>query len=263
MRNDDWFENEFISAETFTGTKIQRSDLSIFNMDFNYTSIPTFGDELEYINRFISDAECYRKIESVMKEDNENGKSSFTFTVTIQNHGAYSVNTDYDQIHFTDNLNSNYNNYFTLSSISDRAFMDFLDRLENYPERTIVIMFGDHQPYIDFDSYKSKFSDTGNDYQAISDKYIVPYIVWANYDIDWKLPEIMSTNYLLTAVKASCGIELSPMDKLRYEAMSQYPVLTWNFAVNADGEFVSPKEPMTSDIIKKYNTVEYYKLFDS
>ena len=259
----EWFENEFISGENFTDEGLQQSGFDIFDMVDNYTSIPTFGSDLEYINRFISDAECYRRIEEIMRADNESGKGSFTFTITIQNHGAYAVNTGYDRIRFADTNTDDINNYLTLISISDQSFTDFLGRLRDYPERTVVVMFGDHQPVIDFYFYKRLFSLGGNTYQTVSDNYIVPYIVWANYDINWDLPEIMSANYLLSAVKSSCGIELSAMDKLRLEAMEQYPVLTWYFAMNAEGEYVDPQEPMTLDVMKKYSMVEYYRLFDA
>lgn len=265
---NSWFTNPFISAEMFTGKiKGDEDKYDLFDIGMNFDSLPTFGDELEYVNRFISDAECYRKIEEVMKKDNANGDPSFTFMVTIQNHANYTENVDYQTKNF---LSSDAdpkllpkNNYLTLLSISDQAFSDFLDGLKDYDEKTVVIMFGDHQPFLDYSDYIAEYSATGNEYQQIADRYIVPYFLWANYDIEWDMPEIISPNYLLTAVKKNCGMPLTAFDQLKLDAMADYPALTWFYSVNADGEFAAPEEADSSEAVRKYKYASYYNLFDA
>lgn len=68
-----------------------------------------------------------------------------------------------------------------------------VDYFEKQSEPTIIMMFGDHQPadYITNVVDTGKVMDEGDD--SISsigtgsdrkERYIVPFVMWANYDID-------------------------------------------------------------------------------
>ncbi len=235
---------------------------NLFDVDSNFDSAPTFGDDLEYVNRFISDAECFRKTFDKVKEDNAAGKSSFMFDVTIQNHGGYIQYTgDYDLINYTDDDQSNV--YLSLSHISDKAFTDFLEELRNYPQKTVVIMFGDHQPSLFFELLRCKTPETDNEYEANSYKYTVPYIMWANYDMEWDVPEYFSLSYLPMLIKKNIGMPLDAFDQAQLRAMEDFPVISYEFACNSAGEFVSPDAVNESENVQTYRALQYYEMFDN
>lgn len=266
--------NDFISGETFVEGFDFKPDA--FNPDYSF---PYFG-EAEYYRRLISDAECYKKISSLDKE----GKD-FIFCVTMQNHGGYGFDFTYDdmkeyipegkQPKYSTWNNKHYNElisglgqetvpaanqYLNLTYISDEALAEYLEKLRNSDEPTVFVMFGDHQPALEFEWYNSKYSDGGNEYQKLADYYVVPYLMWANYEVDWEQHDKISVNYLSAVLKKSCGLPLNEFDNVRLAAMEEYPVITSYFAVNKNGDFVAPEEVTDSEVMNDYYLMQYDKL---
>ena len=250
--------SKFISGELFSGKYTQEKTYDLFN-DMMNGKFDSFGDDLEYVRNYISDNECYNK----MFEKAEN-KKDFIFSVTIQNHGGYGMEfRDEAMVQYINNGASEMEQYLNLTRISDEAFEKFLDKLRNDDKKAVVLMFGDHQPALFFDDYSEMNSDNGNDYQITADYFIVPYILWANYDIDWDAPEFTSVNYLSAVLKKNCNLPLTQFDQFRLDAMQEYPVITSNFAVDKNGEYCSPEEAEQAQIIQDYSILQYNLLFDS
>lgn len=247
--------SEFVSGERFSNKYVKDQSKDIFELrDF-----VSFGDDLEYIRNYISDNECYKKI--LEKTSNQ---KDFIFSVTMQNHGGYLFDfSDDNMIKYLDSKMIKEEQYLNLIRISDDAFDNFINELRNSDKKTVVLMFGDHQPALDFDKCIKKNSESGNKYQKAADDYIVPYILWANYDMEWDAPDFLSINYLSAVLKKNCNIPLTPFDRFRLEAMQEYPVITSHFSVDKKGEFYSPQEAMQAQINKEYAIVQYNKLFDS
>lgn len=225
-----------------------------------------FGSDLEYVRGFISDRECYNKILENVDDNIENGKKSFIFAVTIQNHGGYSYEgDDFKSEDYIDG-SPEINQYLTCSSISSKAFAELTEKLKKYPEKVIVLMFGDHQPSISgvLNKIEPYSAETNNQYLKIADKYTVPYVMWANYDTEWALDsdEIVSPNYISAMLKQSAGLPLNEWDKFRLDAYSHFPAITRHYAVDSSGEFISKDDAMNSEIIRKYNYLAYRRLFD-
>ena len=252
---------DFISGETFSDNNEdgQHDIIENNNPCVNMNGFISFGNDLEYVRIFVSDNDCYNK----MLEKASNNKD-FVFAVTIQNHGGYRMRFEDDNM--VDYLNKDdveTENYLNLTRISDDAFDKFLDKLRNSDERSVVLMFGDHQPAVNFDAYTEKYSENGNEYQKIADEYTVPYILWANYDMEWDAPEFTSINYLSAVLKKNCGLPLTQFDRFRLDAMQEYPVITSYFAVDKNGEYCSPEEAKQAKIIQDYSVLQYNSLFDS
>lgn len=244
--------SQFISGEVFSSKYEAASDVNIFE-DLNNNRVLLFGDNLEYLRGFVTDAECYRKIQSIHNNKN------FIFTVTIQNHGGYNLMDSSDLESITSN--HHLNEYLNLVTASDKAFSDFLEQLKHSEKKTVVLMFGDHQPGITSKSiFQSMYSDNGNELQKRADQYTVPYIFWANYDVDWKVPDYISLNYLSAALKKNCDLPLSQFDQLRLDCMDHYPVITSNYCVNEKGEFCSVQDALDDKLIQDYAIVQYDRL---
>lgn len=253
----NWFTEEFISGEKFSDKQ------NSFDYDdiFKQGQYVNFGDDLEYLRRYISDAEDLRKVRKVTDELNSDNKKAFIFNITMQNHGGYDYKSAENMEIIDYTPDKEFNVYLTLTKYSAEAYLDYIDELRKSPEHTAVLMFGDHQPGILSDE-PAKFYNSESDIKIMANKFIVPYMLWANYDIDWDVPEFLSINYLSAVLKENCGLKLEPMDVLRLKAMEEYPVLTNRFSVDKDGNYVDTNIAKNSGIIKEYEYMQYNRMFD-
>lgn len=243
--------DRFVAGEDFS------SGLSVDNANTNITDTQlttlNFGNDLEYIRGFISDAECYRKVSEVLDDGD---MLSFVFAVTVQNHGGYRYDgSDFTCEKYIDNADD-LNQYLTCASISDVAFCDFIHDLQDSQEKTVVLMFGDHQPGLDFSQYVNGFNSG-------IDCFFVPYILWCNFELSYEPPALTSANYLSAILKACADLPLSSWDQLRLDVMQNYPVITGNFILNDMGEMISKEDMQSSELLKEYEIVQYYRMFSA
>ncbi len=221
-----------------------------------------FGD-LEYIRGFISDAENYRKVIEVM-EEKESGKPQFIFNITIQNHGSYGYEgDDFESEALCTGAEEPINQYLTVAHESDKAFEELIAYFETYPEDTIILMFGDHQPALDM-PYTQLYADPDNPVAVREANYTVPYVMWANYDVEWEAQEDISLNYLSALLKQNAGLALDQWDTFRLDAMQQYPVLNSYGVMDSTGTFRSfPETLEESPLLQEYECLQYYRVFDA
>lgn len=219
-----------------------------------------FGD-LDYIRGFVSDEENYRMVKKIMEEKTP-GQPQFIFNVTIQNHGSYEYEgEDFESTEFCEGAKEEVNQYLTVANRSDAAFAELLAWFETYPEDTIILMFGDHQPAVEM-PYTALYADAENAVAVRETNYTVPYVMWANYDVDWAAQETTSLNYLSALLKQNAGLPLDNWDTFRLETMQQYPALNAYGALDANGQFVPLENAMQADSMKEYNRLQYYRIFD-
>ena len=261
--------DRFISGKDFGSDVVGNSKSAtstVINSKFS------FGDGPLYVRGLISDQTSY---ERVLEEICER---SFIFNVTMQNHGGYDYrgedfsNTEYvteaDRqgwegrrglvsmlygFNIDDKIEeeASVNQYLTLSNLSDQAFAYLLGELEKSDQKTIVLMFGDHQPGLMIPEHYVDCEESPDL------DYIVPYILWANYDIEFDAPEYTSPNYLSAILKKNAGLPLTAWDQFRLDVMQEYPVVTANFILDKDGK------PVGRDDLKDYELVQYMRMFDS
>ena len=230
-----------------------------------------FGQGPLYIRGLISDQTNYECILD------ETGERSFIFDVTIQNHGGYDyVGNDFESKVYVEpedrrewdgqlSLNgflynigsenigeevSKVNQYLTCANYSDQAFRYLIEELKKVDEKTIVLMFGDHQPGLLISEH---YVDTK---ESEDPDYTVPYVLWANYDIEFDAPEYTSPNYLSAILKKNAGMSLTSWDQFRLDMMEEYPVVTSNYILDEDGNCVS------RELLKDYEIVQYMRAFD-
>lgn len=260
--------DKFISGSDF-GDGIEVNDKSSTSkVTDNQIS---FGNGPLYIRGLISDQSSY---ERVLEETTDR---SFIFNVTMQNHGGYGYNgKDFKSNEYisvkdrtewegdrtlqgmlydinSDDVDSevhDVNQYLTCSAMSDKAFEYLIGELEKSNEKTIVMMFGDHQPGLLISEHYTDVKD------GVDPDYTVPYIMWANYDIDFDAPEITSPNYLSAILKKNAGLDLTGWDQFRLDVMEKYPVMTANYILDSDGKSVS------RDALKDYEYVQYMRMFE-
>ena len=95
-------------------------------------------------------------------------------------------------------------------------------------------------------------------------RYEVPFLIWANYDIDKKTVEKTSMNYLQTILMETIDGELTGFQKFQQDLQKEIPVLTSNGYWGADGKFYSVDDKNSSyyDLIQEYAMLQYNDMTD-
>jgi len=231
--------------------------------------IEDFGDVVN-IREYCSDRSNYDYlINSYEKHQNgANGDDPlFIFNITMQNHGGYSPNwSGLDKtVWLTGDLKDQYEGvdmYLSLARESDSAFASLVEYFQNCEEPTVIVMFGDHQPGLPNLFYESVF---GQPKDSLSQEesvclYEVPYVIWANYDIDEKEYEGFSLNYLSTVLLNTIDYPKTGYQQFLTDAMEVLPIVTRNFYRDANGTWSGNPSALSSkaqDFLAQYSVLQY------
>ncbi len=219
-----------------------------FEQDFKDTHI---------LRKYVDDESDLANVLRVLK-NKEQGQPMFIFNVTMQNHSSYS--DTYEDLPLTikmDGDNSiSLSTYLTLLKKSDEALEGFLSEIASMEEETIVVFFGDHQPAASVVS--PIFKHNGISSKELSDeeenrRYQVPFLIWANYDIEEKQGEETSANYLAAHVLKTAGLPLADYQLLMQNIEEEIPVLTAIRRKDAGAD--------TDEAYKTYEKLQYYRIF--
>ncbi len=198
-----------------------------------------------YIRKYVSDQTAYEKIVETY-ENKEEGKPVFIFEVTMQNHGGYTEEHE----NFTprieaENLNSTQlNQYLSLMRISDQQFEYLVEYFSREDEKTVIVFFGDHQPS---DSvvrpiFQSNGISTSNmSVEEAQLRYQVPYVIWANYDIEEETGADTDISFL-----AAKMLQKASLPTTAYQ----------NFLLELE------KNPESEKLLEQYEILQYYFMFD-
>lgn len=191
----------------------------------------------EIIRKYISDRSCYEKIEELY-EDKGEGEKLFFFNVTMQNHGGYSQ--IYDTFPPTVLLSGIENkpgteNYLTLVKESDAAF----EELVRY------------------------FEAADRSLEEAQNRFIVPFVLWANFDIEERQGVVTSANYLGGLLLEAAGLPLSAYRTYLSGLAETLPVITSNVVIDRQGNYypVSGEQPYQEQL-GQYWRFQYSHMFD-
>ena len=222
----------------------------------------------ERLRKYISDACHFDKIISLY-EKKDADTPLFSFNVTMQNHSGYSsdYNNGMDVRVTAGNINSSYlNNYLSLLSYTDEAFADLIAYFSEAEEDTIILLFGDHQPndYVVQGIYK----ENGVNYESLpfaeqQNRYQVPFLIWANFDIEEQTGVYTSANYLSNLLSEAAGLPLSTYQSFLSTIQEEMPVIVATMYQDAEGNIYPINQTETvEDAFRKYAKVQYYQLFE-
>ena len=235
-----------------------------------------------FVRKYISDETSFDKIIETY-ENKTDGQPAFIFNVTMQNHGGYTdTYYGFDNTVTADKLNNSaLDQYLSLIKMTDEDLKSLIDYFSNVDEKTIVVFFGDHQPNDTVAS--SVLAANGMDYNNLSNeelklRYQVPYVIWANYDIDEATGEDTSVNYLAANVLKAAGVPTSDYQSFLLKLKEEYPIIsavrtdktagktankTPDKASNkSDKATGTKKNQADSDMLNDYKLLQYYRLFD-
>jgi phosphoglycerol transferase MdoB-like AlkP superfamily enzyme len=234
-------------------------DEKYFKGDFE----PLSEDDL--FRTHVSDGTIYDKIIELY-ENKEEGTPLFNFTITMQNHSGFStIGFDYGvEIEGMNNY-TGIREYLTSINNSDTALKGLIEYFEKADEETVIVFFGDHQPSLA--NIASKFYGVKDDDTTLrqQSKYVVPYFLWANFDIDTEREtELTSINFLSTYLRDIVDIPETKLSRFVEEMNSEV------MAINAMGWFdydynfheSSYSKPDLNEALKLYSFLQYNMLFE-
>ena len=217
------------------------------------------------VRNYISDESSFDKVLEVLN-DGEDKTPKFVFNVTMQNHGSYdkAFSNCPETIQAEGAESESLNRYLSLIRMTDDALRDMITSLKERDKKTILVFFGDHQPN---DAIASPvFSMNGKDVKDLSDeeedlRYTVPFLIWANFDIDEETGKEGSLNYLGGEVLTLSGLPLSSYQQFLRNQEKTFPVVSAECLVDGDGNVYEPEE--TAGLLTDYRKVQFYELFDA
>lgn len=219
------------------------------------------------VREYVSDQEMYEYLLQRLEDRGE--KPLFLFGVTMQNHGDYLyIGEDYQQTIYLEGYGEAYpmaEQYLTLLNESDKALAYLLTALEDFPEDTVVLFFGDHFPKVEEDLFQTLH---GGRFETLPEQmlqYQVPFFLWANYDLPEETVACTSLNYLGVYLLEAAGIDLPPYYQFLKELEQHIPAVNaLGYYSLSQGTFLPLEEAEGEEAqwLNLYAQVSYNNLFD-
>lgn len=221
------------------------------------------------IRQYVSDSYNYK----LLIEDYENRDKSqpyFAFNVTMQNHGGYTTScVNFNESIYATSVSKDYtkaNKYLSLVKASDDAFKELIDYFTKVKEPTIICMFGDHQPTVETEFIAEVMgvdSLSGLSPEQEQLRHVTPFIIWANYDIEEKQIDKLSSNYLSSLVLEVAGVKLTEYNKYLLKLAETLPVIdTVGYIDNENNYYKWSDVSPYSSLLDEYEKIQYNNIFD-
>jgi phosphoglycerol transferase MdoB-like AlkP superfamily enzyme len=224
----------------------------------------TLTTDIEKKRGYTTDQAVFDRIEQIYSEK-DSDTPIFTWAVTIQDHGDYIAEDDFTPNIFAEGTDSlELSTYLSLMNLTDKAFENLVEYFSNYDEKTIIVMFGDHQPSNVV--VKPIYELNGKSIYNLSTeetelRYITPYVIWANYDIEEATNVDTSANYLSAQLLQAGNIPCSDYQNYLLELSKEIPVLSNVSVIDSNGNNIAD-DSAYQDKINEYEKIAYYRLFD-
>lgn len=223
----------------------------------------------------VTDRATYDRVLEVLEEGEG---PQFVFDVTIQNHSGYATGklSEEQQVSVTlgDEDASELSEYLSCIQASDADLAYLIERLSELDEPTVLCFFGDHQPGFADWLYETAYGVGVNDngLEGVQERFTVPYLVWANYDLDGAAAEpqaesegeatVTSLNYLGAQTLRCAGVPISDYQQFLLAVREEIPAINMNGYLVADGTWHwFSDETDARDALSAYSWVQYANLF--
>ena len=251
--------NDYLGFEDYLYTDNYFTDISGWRCDSSY--LP------EVFRRF--------------REEAESGQPVFSFNVTTQGHWPYEGAAYYDRDDYWqgDGVNDTtrylLNNYFSLISETESILLKELDALRESPAPMIVLLYGDHKPWLteetgltlgDDDFYRDMGLDFDLDTEEGLLQYLsTPYLIWANdaakeltgRDFAGEGPTV-SPGYLMNVLFHEIGWEGPAYMQFGSAVMEHLPVIYTNGRYVEDGGYTGTLSPAGQALLQEFEQIQYY-----
>lgn len=233
--------DEFLSLEDFSQTRLVRD--------------------------YVGDWEDYEKIEELY-ENKKVGTSLCIFNVTMQNHNPYDDSTYQFEnpvkiTNFNPTLSTN--QYLSLMKMSDEALENLVNYFKKEEEPTVILLFGDHQPHLSDSFYEKVVGKPPKLFsqEEVMKKHLVPFMIWANYDIEEQTIDRTSINYLSSILLQAAGLKMSDYNRYLLDLSQKLPSISASGYYDEQGVLheYSEEDNEYQELLKEYEMVQYHYLF--
>ncbi len=169
-----------------TGNFYNRASI---NKLLGFNEFHHYDNRYRYVQKeYLEDYDFFDYIIEGYEKSRKKNRPYFNFSVTYQNHGPYFSDrrTDVDYLkkreHYDEATYNIINNYFSGIAKTDRAIKKLVDYFRD-KDPTIVVFFGDHNPWLGQDAVGYEMLGINLDISTLEgfrNYYATPYIVWAN-----------------------------------------------------------------------------------
>ena len=199
-----------------------------------------------YLRDYVSDRSAYEKIIEVY-ENKEESTPAFIFEVTMQNHGGYTDEYEHftSDVHAEDLNSAQLDQYLSLMKVSDREFERLVDYFRTEQEKTIIVFFGDHQPSDGVVRPILRWNGVNTSNMSVEQaqlRYIVPYVIWANYDLEEDVQADTDISFLMADV-----FDRADLPMTAYQ----------NFLLELE------ENPESEKLLEQYEILQYYFMFEN
>lgn len=229
----------------------------------------------DYLMRqYLNDEFNHDRIIELYESAKNSNRPLFLFNITMQNHGGYNPEGNFEpQIHITnadgsprENVDKT-NEYLSLVYESDKQIQRLIEYFEMQDEPVIVLMFGDHQPSTGDHDFFLEIAglpyDSAANIQQRQNKYITPFFIWANYDIEEEQLDMLSANYLGSYLLKTMGTEMPLYHQYLLELSKILPVINTQGYIDHKGQYFTYNAASPyQNIIKSHEYVCYNLMFD-
>ena len=190
----------------------------------------------------------------------------FLFNVTIQNHGGYE-DEDYETTVQIEEAPGEYpqtEQYLSLTKKSDEALEHLIDYFSEQEEPVVILFFGDHWPNLESEFLSLLLGEDSSDlsFENIMREYEVPFLIWANYDLDGEEIEAVSLNYLSGLLLRAAGLEGTDYTNYLENLRQTLPVITAMGVMDSQGNWYKNGDSTPyDDLLNEYNILEYNNAF--
>lgn len=197
--------------------------------DHVYLGAGSFSAVGENGSRPILDSDDYQGMISLYEQDAEGPR--FYYLLTYQNHGGWEQNdAALDTVHTAKDcgdLTDDIDEYLSSVQLSAEAFRELTDYFQDVERPVIVCMVGDHAP-----SFIRQLEGNGtmSSEEAEVWQRAVPYVIWANYDLDPPAEEqaLLSMTDLVPRLLAYAHMPLTPYYQQILKVRDSLPVRLQN-----------------------------------
>ena len=260
---------ETLAMHPYRGTNYRRN---LVYPQIGFDTFYTRDDftQAKYIRSYISDDTLAQRIITEFNKHEESTDTPlFSYNVTIQNHGGYFAsntrNLDLDiTVEDPEVDQTKTTLYVNLIRESDQMLQNLVNYFEDKEAPTVIVMFGDHQANLGDNTYEYLVGNEDEiSREERMEKYKVPFVIWANYDIPEETIERTSLNYLYSILADRLDFPMTGYQKYLLALSEKIPALCAQGYWGDDGNYYELEDESSPyrDLINEYNILEYNDIF--
>ena len=261
----DTYDYECIAIHPGQASAWERDDAYQYLGFDEFIDVSKFDVHRKLEHGLTSDISSYDQV-IYEYEHRDKDKPLFLFNVTIQNHGGYE-DEDYETTVQVNEAPGEYpqaEQYLSLTKKSDEALEYLIDYFSQQEEPVVILFFGDHWPNLEEGFLSLLLGQDSNalSFENVMREYEVPFLIWANYDLEGEEIEAVSLNYLSGLLLRAAGLEGTDYTTFLENLRQTLPVITAMGVLDCDGNwYKNGDETPYDELLNEYNILEYNNAF--